>query len=169
MDKLQNASWSTESTAPIRYTRPTKADSLQCHFQRLLTVPMIAFDSYNDLDLLQHLGNAIRHGDGRSAKRVHELAPTLWFGWLAPGTVIQAGLFNISVPHDAPKHPSFDNVTVQKIVLEQMIQSVTDFWDDLECMRCNSFRSKDEVVVQHLQSYLEERRGRYDKRLWTVE
>lgn len=159
-DKLQNAAWSI---------KPTKDDSLQSHFHRLLAVPITAFDSYDDLDLLQHLGNAIRHGDGRSAKRVHDLAPSLWFGWLAPGSVIQAGPHNIAVSHDAPKYPSFDNVTLQKIVLEQMIQSVTDFWEDLECMRCNSFRSKDELVIRHLESLLEERRGRYIKRLWTPE
>lgn len=169
VDKLQNAGWSTEHTAPTMFTKSTRADSLQSHFQRLLAVPMTAFDSYGDLDLLQHLGNAIRHGDGRSAKRVHDLAPTLWFGWLAPGFVVQAGPHNVTVPHDAPKYPSFDNVTVQKIVLEQMIQSVTHFWEDLECMRCNSFRRKDEVVVRHLESFLEERRSRYIKRLWTAD
>lgn len=155
VNALQKATWSNG------------INSLHCHFERLLTVPITAFDSYDDLNLLQNLGNAIRHGDGPSAKRVHELAPTLWFGWLAPGTSIQAGPYNITVPPDVPKFPSFDDVTLQKIVLEQMIQSVADFWEDLECMRCNSFRNKHESVVRHLEVWNEERRHRRIKRVWT--
>ena len=156
VNALQKATWSSG------------ANSLQYHFERLLAIPMTAFDSYDDLNLLQNLGNAIRHGDGPSAKRVHELAPTLWFGWLAPGATIQAGPYKITVPDDAPKYPSFDDVTLQKIVLEQMIQSITDFWEDLECMRCNSFRNKHESVVRRLDAWPEERHSRCITRVWKL-
>lgn len=156
INALRRATWSSDG------------NSLQYHFERLLAVSMTEFDSYEDIDLLQNLGNAIRHGDGPSAKRVYELAPTLWFNWLVPGTIIQAGPFEFTVPHDAPKYPSFDNVTLQDIVLQQMIQSVTDFWMDLECMRCNSFRNRDESVVKRLKAWPEERRQRRAKRVWTL-
>jgi hypothetical protein len=91
----------------------------------------------------------------------------LWFGWFAPGESYQAGPFQITVPHDAPKYPSFENVTLFEVVLEQMIQSVIDFWEDLECMRCNSFRNMDESVVRRLAAWPEERSQRRIKRVWT--
>lgn len=156
VDALQKATWSSHPK------------SLQSHFERLLGVPMTAFDSYEDLDLLQNLGNAIRHGDGPSAERVHKLAPSLWWNWIAPGETIQAGSFTITAPPDAPKHPSFNSVTLKEIVLEQMIQSVTGFWEDMECMRCNSFRNKHESTNRQLEAWPEERRRRRSTRVWTA-
>lgn len=151
---LQKATWSSG------------ARSLQAHFERLLGVPMTAFDSYKDLDLLQNLGNAIRHGDGPSAERVHKLAPSLWWNWIAPGEILHAGPSTITMPDDAPKHPSFNAVTLQESVLEQMIQSVAGFWKDLEYMRCNSFRNNDDLVVKRLSALSEEKRRRQSMRFW---
>ena len=142
--------------------------SLQSQFERLLAVPMTAFDSYDDLNFLQNLGNAIRHGDGPSAKKVHELAPSLWWNWLGPGETIYAGIFTITVPQNSPQHPSFNTVTLEEVVLEQMIQSVTEFWQDLEFMRCNSFHNKHESTVRSLETWAEERRGRQETRVWTA-
>ena len=81
--------------------------------------------------------------------------------------LLQAKQYDIAAPHDAPKSPSFDNVRFHEKVLEQMIQSVADFWEDLECMRCNSFRNKHESVVRRLAAWPEERRQRRIKRVWT--
>jgi hypothetical protein len=141
------------------------ARSLQFYFKRLLGVPMAAFDSYEDLDLLQNLGNAIRHGDGPSAERVHKLAPSLWWNWIGPGETILAGPITIKVPDDAPKHPSFDAVSLKESVLEQMMQSVCDFWHDLEYVRCNSFRNRHESTVRHLNALAEERHNRKSARV----
>jgi hypothetical protein len=157
VDELQKAAWASN------------AASLQFHFHRLLAVPITAFDSFDDLNLLQNLGNAIRHGDGPSARRVYDLAPRLWFSWLAPGTTIQAGSYNFTVPHNAPKYPSFDNVTLSRSFLEQVIQSVTEFWEDLEFIRCNSFHSKDVIVIRNLESWPEVRRQRRMSRLWNAD
>ena len=151
---LQRANWSA------------KSDSLQMRFEQLIGLPMTAFDSYADLDFLQHLGNAVRHGDGSSAEKIHSLSPSLWFNWLAPGEVIHACLYPIVVPKDAPKHPSFNEVTVEQRLLEQMIQSVTNFWLDLEYIRCNSFRSKSVSTIQHLEKWVAERSARQTNRFW---
>jgi len=151
---LRRAIWSRE------------ARSLQFHFERLLGFPMAALDSYEDLDLLQNLGNAIRHGDGPSAERVHKLAPSLWWNWIAPGETLQAGPLTITAPDDAPKHPSFDIVSLGESVLEQMMQSVCDFWQDLEYVRCNSFRNKHESTVRQMIAWAEERRCRKTMRVW---
>lgn len=152
--ELQKANWSG------------KGESLQMCFERLLGLPMTAFDSYADLDFLQHLGNAIRHGDGRSAERIHILAPSLWFNWLGPGEVLCAGHYTIVVPKDAPKHPSFNEVALEERLLEQMIQSVTNFWQDLEYIRCNSFRRQADSTIRQMEKWAIERSTRQTNRFW---
>jgi hypothetical protein len=141
--------------------------NLQQHFERLLGVPITAFDSFEDLDLLQNLGSAIRHGDGAAARKVHERAPSLWWNWLPPGESVDVGPFNFTVPSDWPEHPSFGKVTLTQAVLEQMIQSVTEFWVDLESMRCNSFKRKSESVQRRLDAWPAERARRKLSRFWT--
>lgn len=121
-------------------------DALQWHFQRLIGFSMQEFASYKDLDLLQNLANAIRHGNGKSAKRVHELDPSLWKNWLPPGKSYDAGTFRIVVAADAPKHPSFDKVTLQEELLERMIQSVLGFWKDFEASVADRSASNTNLV-----------------------
>lgn len=153
---LEQATWSG-----------VKAPNLQQHFERLLGVPIVAFDSFMDLDLLQNLGSAIRHGDGTAARKVYERAPSLWWNWLPPGEFVDAGPFSFTVPSDWPRHPSFCKVTLTKVVLEQMIQSVSMFWVDLENMRCNSFKRKSESVQCRLDAWPAERAQRKFLRFWT--
>lgn len=145
---LQRATWSSGTK------------SLQFHFERLIGFPMTVFGSYGDLDLLQNLGNAIRHGDGPSAERVYRLAPSLWWNWIAPNETLQAGPFTVKGSDSAPPHPPFDAVSLGKSVLEQMMQSVYDFWQDLEYLRCNSFRNKHESTLRQMSTWTEERRCR---------
>ena len=73
-----------------RATWGGKSPSLQDHFVRLMGVPLYAFDSYSDLDFLQNLGSAIRHGDGVAARKVHQLCPKLWFNWISK--IVSTGL-----------------------------------------------------------------------------
>lgn len=158
---------SVERVYKALWTKPGAPKGLQWHFQRLLGLPMDAFDSYADLDLLQNLGNAIRHGDGQSAQRVHELAPSLWWSWFPPGETYMAGPYEITVPADWPKFPSFDKVTLTQELLEQMIQSVLDFWEDLEQIRCNSFHAKHFTVERRLAAWPGDRVKRRTSRVWT--
>ncbi|WP_314440886.1 hypothetical protein [Massilia timonae] len=153
---LQRATWSSGTR------------SLQFHFERLIGFPMTVFGAYEDLDLLQNLGNAIRHGDGPSAERVHKLAPSLWWNWIAPNETLQAGPFTVEASDSAPKHPSFDAISLGKSVLEQMMQAVCEFWQDLEYMRCNSFRNKHESTLRQMSAWAEERRCRRKMRVWTA-
>lgn len=145
------------------------AKSIQCHFQRLMGISIMSFDSYDDLDFLQHLGNAIRHGDGPSANKVYELAPTLWFNSAHPAIEIKEGYYGISIPDKPLEYPSFESVTLQRVVVQQMIRSVSDFWEDLEYVRCNSFRNKSESVIQRLQNWSEIRVYRHRNRIWNCQ
>ncbi len=153
---LQSARWNVKEPR-----------GLQAHFQRLMGIELMCFDSYADLDLLQNLGNAIRHGDGRSAARVHELAPSLYLFWLKPGTVLKAGKISISVPPDGPQHPSFKNITLPGNLLEQMIESVRGFWLDLEHLRCASFPAKNPQIQSHLSSLRQDAEARKQTRTWS--
>ncbi len=140
--------------------------NLQHHFTRLMGISLYSFDTYTDLDLLQSFGNAIRHGDGEAARRVYRLCPSLWWNRMEPGEVFMAGPCQISVPSDGPKHPDFASITLSETVLKQMIQSVLWFWEDIENMRCNSFRLKAPSVVQNLAAWHEARLRRESKRIW---
>ena len=143
-----------------------KAPNLQDHFVRLMGISLQAFDSYTDLDFLQNLANAIRHGDGDAARKVHQLCPKLWFNWIDPGEEMVAGPFRIGASLDGPKYPTFDSITLPEAVLKQMIQSVLWFWEDLENMRCNSFESKHHSVVAKLADWHACRPHRQDSRMW---
>lgn len=154
---IQKARWALDSRG------------LQAHFHRLLGFRISDMYAHGDLDLLQNLGNAIRHGDGPAAKRVHELAPNLWNQWLAPGTVIQAGPHTVAIPLSAPTHPPFGTATLSGDLLMQMIRAVIDFWMDLESLRCHSFRAINPSTVRQLQAWAQEREARRAVRAWTAE
>lgn len=143
-----------------------RAPTLQDHFRHLMGIPIQAFDSFPDLDLLQSLASAIRHGDGDAARKVHQLCPNLWFNWLDPGEEIISGPFRIAGASDGQKYPPFESITLPQAVLEQMIQSVLWFWEDLEHMRCNSFKNKHHSVVAKLSTWCTDRSVRQNLRKW---
>jgi hypothetical protein len=152
---LQDAKWTD---------RPLGLLSL---FETLLGLPIQAFDTYADLDLLHALGNAIRHGDGASARRVYNSCPSLWVNWLTPGSTIEVGQPSVRVPPYAPSTPPFSSITLPQALLSQMLQSVIWFWDDIEHMRCNSFKRKHESVDRKLADWKIERLQRSAKRIWS--
>lgn len=139
---------------------------LKAHFLRLLGIPIESFYSYGDLELLQNLGNAIRHGDGNSALQLYQLYPYFWpcEKWSNPKN---------SLNHNAPEHtqlsdtaPSFDQISIPAYVLEQMIQSVMWFWEDIDNIRCNSFKRKHITVVHRLNEWESNINLRNNQRAW---
>lgn len=153
---LQRANWAD-----------VKRPDLHGYFQELIGLPLMSFYSHADLDLLQLLGSALRHGNGQASRKLHEKCPSLWVHWLAPGTRIEVGTLRLEMPADAPKHPDFELITLSSAVLEQMIQSVVWFWEDIEYIRCNSFKRKHATVVASLQQQMLERPNRPAKRVWS--
>lgn len=145
--------------AILRATWGGKGSELQGHFHRLMGLPLHSFQSYSDLDLLQSLGSAIRHGDGGAARRVHDLCPSLWPTWAQ-----EEDLFEVGRPASPP---SFDSVKLSESMLAQMIQSVLWFWEDIEHVRCNSFRRKHESVVAKIATWILDLPQRPGQRLWT--
>ena len=147
---------------------PGGKQDLHGHFDRLIGLPLQSFsESYEDLDLLQSFGNAIRHGDGDAARRVHERCPSLWWNWVGPGEVLFADPFHVTMPLDAAKHPAFDDITLPEQVLEQMVQSVLWFWADLDSLRCNAFANKAPSVLARVAAWPAEREARARARIWS--
>lgn len=146
-----------------RCTLDGKGPNLQRFFQELFDAPLEWFGIHADLQFLHLLGNALRHGNGDSAIKIHQCAPSLWITWLPPGSTI-AGLR--TVPRDAPRHPAFDTITLPRSLLEQMMMAVTAFWEDIEFVRCNSFSKKSEVE-KHMNELRSKRTRRSHERVWT--
>lgn len=163
-DRRLNASANLKAIQSARWS--LTQDGLQAHFKDLLGIELTAFDTYSDLDLLQKLGNAIRHGDGASAQKVYMVCPGLWLNWLSPGSVVEAGAFTIRVPPDAAAFPPFESISLPQALLEQMIQSVLWFWDDIEHMRCNSFSRKHTTVEKKIEQWKVARQQRSRSRFW---
>lgn len=101
-------------------------DKLQRLFSELRGVPMTAFLSFPDLDLLALLGNVCRHGDGKSATKLWKHHPELWperFSTPLP-------------PHLAPPGsganpkvtPSATAINISTEMLHKFTISIADFW-----------------------------------------
>lgn len=137
LDSIKNATWNG------------KSENIQEHFFRLLGMSIQHFSTFDDLNYLQLLGNAIRHGDGNSAQKIYQLSPSLWTGMIKHSNT-----------------PSFDHIDIPFKVLDQMMQSVLWFWEDIENIRCNSFKSKADVVLQRLSTWREKIDRRDSERVW---
>jgi hypothetical protein len=142
-----------------------KLGNLKEQFQRLMGISIQSFGSYEDLDFLQALGNAIRHGDGNSARRVYKLSPSLWPVW---SHSVQDALLGLPVRDREDVTPSFDLIELSPEVLAQMIQSVLWFWEDVENVRCNSFKRKHDSVIRKLSTWTAEIARRNSERAWNM-
>lgn len=154
---LQRANWSGGRQPDLLH-----------YFRELVGLSLQTFDSFGDIDILQIFGNVLRHGDGPSAQKLHERCPSLWWNWLGPNARIDVGPISITIPADVPKHPNFADITLPEAVLEQMMQSVIWFWEDIEHIRCNSFKRKHTSVVEKLDRWKLERLDRPKKRVWNL-
>jgi hypothetical protein len=141
-------------------------DSMQSQFEALLGQSLSLFGCYEDLRVLHLFGNALRHGDGRSAEELHDRCPSLWMHWLPPAAEIAVGSQNVCVPADTPVRPCFDSITLKQIHLEQMMMAVRWFWEDVEFVRCNSFQRKAKGVEEHIAELRDKRRAREIQRVW---
>lgn len=155
INKLQCASWARVG-----------GKDLHEYFQLSMRIALNSFDSYDDLSLLQLIGNSVRHGDGSSAQKLHDSYPSLWPNWLPPGTIIPLPDRSMKLSGDGPTHPSFESISLPENLLEQMIQSAIWFWEDIEYVRCNSFINKHPSVIEKLQLQRVARKDRHRMRVW---
>ncbi|WP_199028802.1 hypothetical protein [Ralstonia sp. ASV6] len=107
-------------------------------------IPLSAFPSWGDLDLLQRVGNACRHGDGRSAAELFRSNPELWPTWSsAPDRWFAQGS-----PTAPPSPPSFEQAVLPRELLVQFANGIVGFWEDVEYLRLKGIKRKDERILQ---------------------
>jgi hypothetical protein len=129
-DKLEKATWL----------------DLQKYFHTWRGISLDAFDSFHWLDLLQELGSACRHGDGRAARSLFERHPELWPNW--PLEYIASGDEVKPLPPEGP--PSFRDIVIPEHWLKQFADAIVWFWEDIEYIYMQSITRKHESVYTKL-------------------
>jgi hypothetical protein len=150
--ELKRSDGFVKSLATDEWTRLVK------HFGDLRGVPLQSFDSFEDLELLQWLGNACRHGDGKSAAALYARWPELWppappsppsppGGWTLP-------------PGVQPGPPTFASISVPRALIARLANAVIWFWEDHNYLYTNSLTRKHASVAGALQAMREQRASR---------
>lgn len=125
------------------------------HFNDLRGLPMGAFDSFEDLELLQLLGNACRHGDGKSARMLYDRWPELWPMWPPELPEVWGGpALNV------PAYPPFAQISVPGALLDRLGNAVIWFWEDHNYIYINSLKNKHPSVFKTLEDMREHRARR---------
>jgi hypothetical protein len=103
-------------------------DALQGLFEELGGVPLPAFLSYPDLDLLAQLGNACRHGAGRAASALWRSHPDLWphSAW----------------PADSAVAPPIEHMQISKDLLARFVSAIAGFWQVIGYLYNESINTK---------------------------
>jgi hypothetical protein len=140
VERLESASWA----------------KLLKQFKELRGLPLEDFDSFPDFELLQLLGNACRHGDGKSAKMLYERWPELWPNWPPAPPAGWSGPLLANVPN----HPLFSGVSLHRSVLVRLIHAVIWFWDDHNYIYTNSIEPKSSSIEGALAKMREKRARR---------
>ncbi len=127
------------------------------HFGDLRGLPLHAFDSFADLELLQLLGNACRHGDGKSARLLYDRWPELWPMWPPALPDLWEGL----PLQNVPTHPPLAQISVPRALLDRLGHAVIWFWEDHNYVYINSINRKHWTVPGRLQEMREQRARRH--------
>lgn len=138
-NKIQRANWS----------------ELNAIFLELRGVSLDEFDSYEVLDLLQVLGNACRHGDGKSSNDLFKRCPELWPD-LSDMPLLRGGTESL----EPISPPSFSSVIIPKEFLVRFITAIAWFWDDTEYIYLQSLERKHPSVDSRIIAMREEREKR---------
>ncbi|MNP53089.1 hypothetical protein D3C76_1475290 [compost metagenome] len=93
-------------------------------FQYIRGTDLTAFDSYVTLNKLQLLGNACRHGDGNSSRKLFKLHPELC----------------------PEQYPSVHSVQWRVELLAEFVDAIVLFWIDMDIMGLESLVNKQPTV-----------------------
>lgn len=121
--------------------------ALRKMFRRLRGIELETFPTFYELDLLQHLGNACRHGDGTSAIELHKRAPDLW--------PTCAPLPEGYPPAEGAPPVSMMDIPVDR--LESFVAAIAAFWSDATYIYNESIEQKHDSLEARL---VEERKIR---------
>lgn len=102
-------------------------------FEELRKIKIEEFPSFKTLDTLQILGNACRHGEGSSAKKLSQRCPELW-----PSSVSLP--FGVALPLETSQPISTMNIPVDR--LHSFVKAIAEFWQDVEYIYNESIEAK---------------------------
>ncbi|UPJ79479.1 hypothetical protein IVB16_33135 [Bradyrhizobium sp. 183] len=119
-------------------------------FRELRGIKLESFPSFDTLDILQHLGNACRHGDGESANKLSQRCPDLW----QLSSPLLPGFGSTSASKPAPVAAM--DIPVDR--LRSFIDAVADFWLDAEYIYNESIDRKHPSLEARLVRERAERR-----------
>ncbi|MCA8162069.1 hypothetical protein [Burkholderia cepacia] len=117
-------------------------------------IALTAFPSFADLDLLQRVGNACRHGDGRSAIALFRSNRELWPNWSSAPFPWS----DDNPPVGPPPPPSFEQALLPRKLLDRFATAIIGFWEDVEYIRLHS------IATKHHQLHVEMERLRRQRR-----
>lgn len=129
-------------------------DKMDKLFQDLRGISLREFDEHDDLDLLHVLGNACRHGDGRSARELWEKHGYLW-----PERIRAAAPFDSQTKQET-EAPSIDTIVIAPELVRRFVDAIASFWDETKYIYLESIEKKDESVVDKLEEMRRERAAR---------
>lgn len=98
-------------------------------FHKLRGIKLQDFPSYETLDTLQQLGNACRHGDGRSASVLWRRCPDLWPP-VSPPLPLEFEPLPPALPSLAPPPVSAMDISIE--YLRGFVHAIAVFWRDTE-------------------------------------
>lgn len=114
-------------------------DELNAVFFKLRGIPLNLFASYEQLDLLQRVGNVCRHGDGDSSNRLWRDHPEFW------------PIFQNDQKALAKRNaPSVQMMVIPRRLLEEFVNAICLFWDDMEYIYIESISEKHHTVEAKL-------------------
>lgn len=125
-------------------------------FLELRGVPLNAFVEYPDLNMLQMLGNACRHGDGRSLQQLWITHPELWPEHRRPGHVLP-------LPGGGHFVPTVDDLNIDKALLWRLVFAVSSFWEEMACIYMDNLRSYAPSALANRDELRAKRAGRRAK------
>lgn len=145
--------WERSLRRFIAGAAPTRVEAIQMakwaglieEFEDATGISMLDFGSFPCLDLLHYLGNAFRHGDGSSVNKLAEKYP---FVFESP--------FEFPIP-DLLSKPTVRYISIKMERLRWIKDNVVGFWDDCECIRLQSIRTKDEHISRLIEQLREKR------------
>jgi len=120
-----------------RVARRDPMDKLSDLLLELRGIPLTAFSTWGHLTLLNLIGNACRHGDGKSATDLFRSNPDLWPNWSSAPSTVPAG----DPPMGPPAPPSFEHAVLPRELLDQFVDAIVGFWEDVAFIRLNSIPS----------------------------
>jgi hypothetical protein len=116
----------------------TWGDRINKLFEYVRGADLTLFDSYATLNKLQLLGNACRHGDGKSSRELFHLHPELC----------------------PEQYPSVQYIQWRVELLAAFVDAIVLFWMDMEILGLESFAREDVRVVARIAQLRNDRKSR---------